>query len=59
VTPLFTVRWLFVGYPLAALYGTIVVGEIYHRIRRLRFKRRVRRFEEAQAAARAARDSDA
>jgi len=50
-SPLFTARWWNAGYPLAALYAMIALGETYHRIRKYRFKRRVRRYEEAQAAA--------
>jgi hypothetical protein len=57
--PLFTARWHYMGYPLAALYAVIAVGETYHRIRKYRFRRRVRRFEEAQAIAARAHDQRA
>jgi hypothetical protein len=49
-SPMFTARWWYLGFPLAALYATIAVGETYHRIRKYRFKRRGRRFKEAQAS---------
>ena len=58
-SPLFTARWWYLGFPLAALYAVIVVGETYHRIRKYRFRRRARRFEEAQAAAAGAHDERA
>lgn len=51
-SPLFTARWWYLGYPLAALYAAAAIGETYHRIRKCCFKRRVRRYEETQAAAR-------
>jgi hypothetical protein len=49
VGPLFGARCLYIGFPLAALYAVIAVGETYYRIRKYRFKRRVRRFHEARA----------
>ena len=51
-SPLFTARWWYLGYPLAALYAVAAIGETYHRIRKYRFKRRVRRYEETRAEAR-------
>lgn len=57
--PLFTARWHYIGYPIAALYAVIAVGETYHRIRKYRFRQRVRRFEAAQATAARAHDERA
>jgi hypothetical protein len=49
VSPLFTSRYVYLGFPLAALYALIAVGETYRRLRKYRFRRRVRCFEEKQA----------